>query len=169
MINTGEPLIKVSFCCLMSTEARWPIRDGDKWEKGDRRVKPRNRRQPGRPRLPWTAARTTGCYGSVRLELRSDHHTTQLLSQLLCGTVTKTIEGKEGGKEEKERGKRRKNRRRKRRKKRRRKRVHLWRPVLFMRPREHFKRGTCFAKVSVIDSTLFPHADRAERKLKPSQ
>ena len=48
-------------CCLTSTEARRPIRDGDEWEKGDRRVKPRNRRQPGRPRLPWTAARTTEC------------------------------------------------------------------------------------------------------------
>ena len=48
---------------LTSTEARRPIRDGDEWEKEDRRVKPRNRRQPGRPRLPWTAARTvtTGC------------------------------------------------------------------------------------------------------------
>ena len=21
-------------CCLTSTEARWPIRDGDEWEKG---------------------------------------------------------------------------------------------------------------------------------------
>ena len=31
----------------MSTEASRPIRDGDDWEKGDRRVKPRNRR----PRL----------------------------------------------------------------------------------------------------------------------
>ena len=38
---------------------RRPVRDGDEWEKGDRRAKPRNRRQPGRPRLPWTAARTT--------------------------------------------------------------------------------------------------------------
>ena len=38
----------VSFCCLTSTEARSPIRDGDEWEKGDRRVKPRNRRQPRR-------------------------------------------------------------------------------------------------------------------------
>ena len=38
----------VSFCCLTSTEARRPIRDGDEWEKGDRRVKPRSRRQPGR-------------------------------------------------------------------------------------------------------------------------
>ena len=50
------------------------------------RVKPQNRRQPGRPRLPWTAARTTKCYGNVRPALRSDHRTTQLLSQLLCRT-----------------------------------------------------------------------------------
>ena len=35
----------MSFCCLTSTEARRPVRDGDEWEKGDRRVKPRNRRQ----------------------------------------------------------------------------------------------------------------------------
>ena len=73
-------------CCLTSTEARRPIRDGDEREKWDRRVKPRNRRQPGRPRLPWTAARTTGCYGSVRPALRSDHSTMQLLSQLICRT-----------------------------------------------------------------------------------
>ena len=33
--------------------------DGDDLEKGDRRVKPRDRRQPGRPRLPWTATGTT--------------------------------------------------------------------------------------------------------------
>ena len=56
---------EVSFCCLTSTEARRPIRDGDEWEKGDRcyhrRVRPRNRRQPGRPRLPWTASITTEC------------------------------------------------------------------------------------------------------------
>ena len=41
--------------------------------------------------LPWTAARTTGCEGSVRPALRSDHRTAQLLSQLLCRTVTKTV------------------------------------------------------------------------------
>ena len=29
-------------CCLTSTEARRPVRDGNEWEKGDRRVKPRN-------------------------------------------------------------------------------------------------------------------------------
>ena len=45
-------------CCLMSTEASRPIRDGDEWEKGERRVKARNRRQLERPRLPCTAART---------------------------------------------------------------------------------------------------------------
>ena len=46
------------------------LRDGNKWEKGDRRVKPQ------RPRLPWTAARTTKCYGSVRPALHSKllHH-----------------------------------------------------------------------------------------------
>ena len=60
----------IEFCRLTSTEAR-PIRDGDEWERGggggggDRRVKPRNRRQPGRPRLPWTAARTTKCHKAV--------------------------------------------------------------------------------------------------------
>ena len=72
-------------------EASKPIRDGDEWEKGDKRVKPWNRRQPGRPRLPWTAARTTKCYGSIRPALCSNHRTTQLLSQLLCRTVTKTM------------------------------------------------------------------------------
>ena len=46
-------------------------------------MKPRIRRQPGRPRLLWTAARTTECYGSVRPALRSNHRTTRLLSQLL--------------------------------------------------------------------------------------
>ena len=51
------------FCCLTSTEAKRPIRDEDEWENGDRRVKPRNRRQPRRPRLPWTAARTTEVSG----------------------------------------------------------------------------------------------------------
>ena len=49
-------------------------------------MKPRNRRHPGRPSLPWTAARATECYGSVRPALRSDRRTTQLLSQLLRRT-----------------------------------------------------------------------------------
>ena len=55
-----------NICCLTSTEASRPIRDGDEWEKGDRRVKPRNRRQPGRPRLPWTAATMLRQLVSVR-------------------------------------------------------------------------------------------------------
>ena len=54
----------MSFCCLTSTEVRrliTSIRDRDEWEKGDRIAKPQNRHQPRRPRLLWTAARTTGC------------------------------------------------------------------------------------------------------------
>ena len=35
-------------CCLTSTEASRPIRDRDEWEKGDRRVKPRNTEAPNR-------------------------------------------------------------------------------------------------------------------------
>ena len=73
-------------CCLTSTEARRPIRDGDEGGKGERRVKPQNSRQPGRPRLPYTAARTTKCYGSASPALCSNYRTTQLLSQLLCRT-----------------------------------------------------------------------------------
>ena len=73
-------------CCLTSTEANRPIRDGDEWEKGERRAKPRNRCKPRRPRLLRTAARTTKCYSSVRSALCSNYCTTQLLSQLLCRT-----------------------------------------------------------------------------------
>ena len=53
---------EVSFCCLTSTEATEKAYYGrGRVGKGDRRVKRRNRRQPGRPRLQWTAARTTEC------------------------------------------------------------------------------------------------------------
>ena len=51
-------------CCLTSTDTSRPIKDGDEWEKGDRRMKPRDRRQPGRPRLSWTA-RTIKCPSSI--------------------------------------------------------------------------------------------------------
>ena len=60
-------LLRERNCCLTSTKARRPIRDGDEGGKGKRRVKPRDRHQPGRPRLPWIAARTMGCLAvSVR-------------------------------------------------------------------------------------------------------
>ena len=54
-------------------------------------MKLRHRRHSGRPRLLWTAARTTKCYGSIRPALPCNYRTTLLLSQLLCGTVTKTM------------------------------------------------------------------------------
>ena len=46
---TGQlftPSLTDWLCCLTSTGARRPIRDGVEWEKGERRVKPPNRRQP---------------------------------------------------------------------------------------------------------------------------
>ena len=58
-MHVGHCLIltprEINFCL---TEACRPVG----WEKWERRVKPRNRRQRGRPvRLPWTAARATNC------------------------------------------------------------------------------------------------------------
>ena len=56
--STSKPIKKqkyaspyVRFCCLTSTEARRPIGMRTSGEKGDRRVKPRNRRQPRSPSL----------------------------------------------------------------------------------------------------------------------
>jgi len=88
----------IEFCCLTSTEARRPIRDGDEWECGTEEwnletgANPENQSCRGPP--PEQQDGTKGCYGSVRPALRSDHsdhNTTQLLSQLLCGTVKKTM------------------------------------------------------------------------------
>ena len=66
----------VSFCCLTSTEARRPIRDGDEWEKGDRRV---------------TAARTTElrqCLSGIAQ--RPPHHAIAV-PNAVQNRVTKTM------------------------------------------------------------------------------
>ena len=61
---------------------------GQGWvEKGDRRVKPWNRCQPERPRLP---PKQLDVKAVAIQALCNDYSTTQLLSQLLCRTVTKT-------------------------------------------------------------------------------
>ena len=53
----------MSSCCLTSTEARRPIRDGDEWEKGDRRVKPAARTTVSvRHCAATTAPRCPNCY-----------------------------------------------------------------------------------------------------------
>ena len=79
----------LSFCCLTSTEARRPTGDGDEWEKGDRRVRPRNRRQPGRPRLPWTAARIAV---SVRHCVVTIPHHAVAVPTAMQNKVTKTVD-----------------------------------------------------------------------------
>ena len=65
--------------CLMSTEASRPIRDGNKWEKGDRRVKPQNRcRGPPPEQQNVTAMSVQHCAVTTT--------PFRLLSQLLCRT-----------------------------------------------------------------------------------
>ena len=46
---TGSSTRMNEYCCLTSTGAGRPVRDGDEWGKRERRVKTRDRRQPGRP------------------------------------------------------------------------------------------------------------------------
>ncbi len=70
----------------MSTEARVLIRDGDRGEGGAREWRLDRARRPGRPRRPWTAARTAEVLR--RCPLAIAHQLvciTQLLFQLLCG------------------------------------------------------------------------------------
>ena len=52
-------------CRLTSMEARRPSRDGDEGGKGGQKRETSKQAQPRSPKLPWTAARTTACYGSV--------------------------------------------------------------------------------------------------------
>ena len=78
---------------LLNVHGGKNIRDGDEWELGDRRVKPQNRRQPGRPKLPWTAARTTGmlirqCPSGIAQ--RPPHHAT-VVPTAMQNRVTKTM------------------------------------------------------------------------------
>ena len=73
-------------CCLTSTEAGWPIRDGDRVGKGTgwlarpRKPPEKDRRDRRPPPEQWK------CYGGVPSPLPSDLCTAQLLFQLLCWT-----------------------------------------------------------------------------------
>ena len=46
------------YCCLTSTEARWPIRDGDRVGRGRQSEGSTAETARKRPERPWTAART---------------------------------------------------------------------------------------------------------------
>ena len=56
-------------CCLTSTEARWPIRDGDRVGRG--RESEGSTAETARKRLerPWTAARTMEVLGRCPLAI----------------------------------------------------------------------------------------------------
>ena len=68
------------YCCLTSTEARWPISDGDRVGRGQQNEGSIAETARKRPERPWTAART------MEVPLPSDLCTAQLLFQLLCWT-----------------------------------------------------------------------------------
>ena len=53
--NKGRVLLS---CCLTSTEARWPIRDGDRVGRGRESEGSTAETARKRPERPWTAART---------------------------------------------------------------------------------------------------------------
>ena len=71
--------------CFTSTEARWPIRDGDRVGRGRQSEGSTAETVRKRPERPWTAARTMEVL-SVPSPLPSDLCTAQLLFQLLCWT-----------------------------------------------------------------------------------
>ena len=80
-----ELWVTVLSWCFTSTEARWPITDGDRVGRGRQSEGSTAETAPKRPERPWTAARTMHC-------ALCDLCTVQLLFQPLClGRVTKTL------------------------------------------------------------------------------
>ena len=79
-------------CCLTSTEARWPIRDGDRVGRGreSERLDRGNRRK--RPERPWTAARTMEVLRRCPLAIAQRLvHCAIALSTAVLDRVTKTM------------------------------------------------------------------------------
>ena len=78
--------------CFTSTEARWPIRDGDRVGRGRQSEGSTAETARKRPERPWTATRTMEVLRRCPLAIPSDLCTAQLLFQLLClDRVTKTM------------------------------------------------------------------------------
>ena len=79
-------------CCLTSTEARWPIRDGTEWG-GDERVKGSTAETARkRPERPWTAARTMEVLRRCLLAIAQRLvHCAIALSTAVLDRVTKTM------------------------------------------------------------------------------
>ena len=77
---------------LKYTEARRPIRDGDEWEKRNRRVRPQNRRQPPKTRLPMDRRQNNRMLRQCPsgIAQRPPHHATAVPTAMQ-NRVTKTM------------------------------------------------------------------------------
>ena len=84
-------IIKLS-CCLTSTEARWPIRDGDRVGRGRQSDGSTAETARKRPERPWTAARTMEVLRRCPLAIAQRLvHCAIALSTAVLDRVTKTM------------------------------------------------------------------------------
>ena len=93
----GEPKryrteVQTFLCCLTSTEAGWPIRDGDRVGKRTRVIGSTAETARKRPERPWTAARTMEVLRRCPLAIAQRLvHCAIALSTAVLDRVTKTM------------------------------------------------------------------------------
>ena len=79
-------------CCLTSTEARWPIRDGDRVGRGRQSEGSTAETVRKRPERPWTAARTMEVLRRCPLAIAQRLvHCAVAVSTAVLDRVTKTM------------------------------------------------------------------------------
>jgi len=79
-------------CCLTSTEARWPIRDGDRVGRGRQSEGSTAETVRKRPERPWTAARTLEVLRRCPLSIAQRLvHCITAVSTAVLDRVTKTM------------------------------------------------------------------------------
>ena len=87
----SPPTTLISYC-LTSTEARWPIRDGDRVGKGAGWLARPRKPPEKRPERPWTAARTMEVLRRCPLAIAQRLvHCAIALSTAVLDRVTKTM------------------------------------------------------------------------------
>ena len=92
LISPGAPYLSLFLCCLTSTEAGWPIRDGDRVGKRARVIGSTAETARKRPERPWTAARTMEVLRRCPLAIAQRLvHCAIALSTAVLDRVTKTM------------------------------------------------------------------------------
>ena len=82
----------IYICCLTSTEARWPIRDGDRVGRGRENEGSTAETVRKRPERPWTAARTMEVLRRCPLAIAQRLvHCAIAVSTAVLDRVTKTM------------------------------------------------------------------------------